>query len=52
MMKVTGKGPWGVKTTPITEDWKKVYSKPKGNGLYGKAKVSKVYGKPRKMPGL
>jgi len=52
MLKVTGKGVFGVKTTPFTDDLKSVFAKPKKNGLYGKAKISKVYGKPRRMPGL
>jgi len=50
-MKVTNKGLFGVKTTPMTDDWKSAYRKPKSNGLYGKGKFSKIYGKPRRMPG-
>ena len=41
---------WG-KAKPIDGNWKDAYRKPKGN-LFGKAEVKKVYGKPRKMPGL
>ncbi len=52
MMKVTGKGVFGVKTTPFTDDLKKVYAKPKSNVLYGKSEIKSVYGKVKRMPGL
>ena len=52
MMKVTNKGVFGVKTIPFTQNLRKAYDLKHSEALYKKSNYNKIYGKPRKLPGV